>query len=188
MTDFSASLNNSMKKQLMYLKVVYFVCTILALLYIVRFNFEFEVPDYNFPLLSMWMILAFMPPFLLFHRKSYIAAATVVMVMASTMLIYLIYLSGGVDAPGIFWLATIPLGSAFLLRAPGALFGYIVVFLTLGAFGYLKIRGIAPTLILSKINYGYEKLYNIVTFLALSAYMTHYYMLKVDGRDDNESE
>ena len=170
----------------MYLKVVYFVGTVMSLLYIVRFNFEYQVPDYNTPLLGMWLILAILPPILLFKNKSYVAAATTVMIMTSALQIYFIYLSGGVDAPGVFWLATIPLGSAFLMRSRGAFFGYAVVFLTLVIFGYLKIRGVAPHLILSKINYGYEKLYNLVTFLALAAYMSHYYMLKAEGRDDDD--
>jgi hypothetical protein len=190
MSEFAANLNRSMKKQLIYLKVVYFVGTILPLLYIVRFNFEYQVSDYNFQLLIMWVIQLFVPPFFLYGQKSYIAAATTVMVMDSAFIIYFIYLSGGLDAPGVFWLATIPLGSAFLLRSRGAFFGYTVVFFTLVVFGYLKIRGIAPHLILSKINYGYEKMYNLGTFLALAAYMSHYYMIKVESRqeDDDSSD
>ena len=187
MSEFATELNRNMKKQLMYLKVVYFVGSILPLLYIVRFNFEYQVADYNFQLFAMWMIQAILPPYFLFKLKNYIAAATTVMVMDSALLIYFIYLSGGVDAPGVFWLATLPLGSAFLLRSRGAYFGYIVVFFTLVVFGYLKIRGVAPSLVLSKINYGYEKMYNLVTFLVLAAYMSHCYLLKIDERNDDPS-
>jgi hypothetical protein len=187
MADNIATDDTTMQRRLVYLKVIYFVCLVISLLYIVRFNFEYQIPDYNVPLIIMWILSVFLPPAFLYRNKSYTAAASTVFVMCSALLIYFLYISGGVDAPGIFWLAAIPLIAAFLLGGHGALLGYIVTFVTLIVFGYFKVRGTAPTLVLSKINYGYEKLYNIIMFLALAAYLSHFY-LQQSKADKNKKE
>lgn len=164
------------RKRLVYLKVVYLIGLATAIIYILRFNFEYGVSIYNTELLSMWALLLVLPPLFLYHYRSFLLSAFSACILQLGLVIYLLYLSGGVDAPGVFWLAGVPLVTAILLGFRGAVMGYAILCVTMAFFWYSKVNGTAPTLILSKLDYGYEKMFNIFTFLVFASYTTHHYI------------
>ena len=166
----------SHRKRLVYLKVVYLIGVAISAIYILRFNFEYGVEIYNNELLTMWALLVCLPPLFLYYYRNFLLAALSACVLELGLVIYLLYLSGGVDAPGVFWLAAVPLVTAILLGIRGAALGYTILCSTMAFFWYSKVNGSAPTLILTKLNYGYEKLFNIFTFLVFASYTTHHYI------------
>ncbi|MFS4458408.1 sensor histidine kinase [Bdellovibrio sp. HCB2-146] len=176
MADFVTTSEEARRKHVVYLKVVYTIGVSIILLYILRFNFEYKVPDYNTELITMWSLLLVLPPVLLYKYRLYFLAAFSICVLELSILLYLLYLSGGADAPGVFWLAAVPLVTAVLLGVQGAFLGYIIVFVTMGFFWYLKMHTGAPQLILQKINYSYEKMFNTFTFLIFASYTTNHYV------------
>ena len=176
MTEFVMTSEESHRKRLVYLKVVYLIGVAISAIYILRFNFEYGVEIYNNELLTMWALLVCLPPLFLYYYRNFLLAALSACVLELGLVIYLLYLSGGVDAPGVFWLAAVPLVTAILLGIRGAALGYTILCSTMAFFWYSKVNGSAPTLILTKLNYGYEKLFNIFTFLVFASYTTHHYI------------
>lgn len=176
MTEFVMTSEEAHRKRLVYLKVVYLIGVVISAIYILRFNFEYGVDIYNTELLTTWGLLVVLPPILLYYSKNFLLSALSTCVLELGLVIYLLYLSGGVDAPGVFWLAGVPLVTAILLGFRGAALGYTILCTTMAFFWYSKVNGTAPTLILSRLNYGYEKLFNIFTFLVFASYTTHHYI------------
>jgi signal transduction histidine kinase len=176
MAEFVMTSEEAHRKRLVYLKVVYLIGLATSVIYILRFNFEYGVSIYNTELLTMWALLLVLPPLFLYYYRNFLLSAISACTLQLGLVIYLLYLSGGVDAPGVFWLAGVPLVTAILLGFRGAVMGYTILCVTMAFFWYSKVNGTAPTLILSKLNYGYEKLFNIFTFLVFASYTTHHYI------------
>ncbi|WP_413558606.1 sensor histidine kinase [Bdellovibrio sp. HCB209] len=173
MFEFKITAEEAQQKRLFYLKMIYVFCLVISSVYLIKFNFEYHVTEFNTGLLTLWVATAILPPLFLYGYKSYSLAALSCSGLASTVLIYLLYLSGGVDAPGIFWLAAIPLVMGVLLRVRGAVLGYSVVFLTMIWFWYLKQRGDSVNIIATYGNYSFEKSFNVCTFLLFASITTH---------------
>src|SRR6478736_3897417 len=114
------------QKRLFYLKMIYFVSLAMSAVYLCKFNFEYRVSTYNPGLFSFWIGTALVPPILLYRFKNYKLAALSCALLATAVLVYLLYLSGGVAAPGIFWLAIVPFGFGVLLSTSGAFIGYTI--------------------------------------------------------------
>ena len=176
MFEFKITTEEAQQKRLFFLKMIYIICLMVSSIYLIKFNFEYNVPTYNARILTLWIVTAIIPPFFLYYLKNYTYSALSISVSASAMLIYLLYLSGGVEAPGIFWLAAIPLGMGVLLKVRGAVLGYVVVLSTMLWFWYLKRQGGSVNIIAAYGDYNYEKSFNVCTFLAFAGMTTHLYL------------
>ncbi len=176
MAGLTEQSEDAQKKRLAYLKLVYFAGIAIVLIYILRFNFEYGIPDYNTELIVLWLVLALLPPGLMYGYKNYFLTALVTFFLETVLVVYLLFVSGGVDAPGVFWLAVIPLVGAILLNTTGAITGYVMVFFSLIFFGYVKSVSETPQLVLQKINYSFEKLFNVSLFILFAGYTTHRYV------------
>lgn len=176
MFDFKFTAEEAHQKRLFYLKVIYFICLSISSVYLCKFNFEYHVTAYNTGLLSLWIATAILPPIFLYRFKSYVLAALSCSVLATGILIYLLYLSGGVEAPGIFWLAVIPFGMGVLLNEMGAFIGYGIVFSTMVWFWIEKYQGGAVNVVAAYGDYNLEKSFNVCTFLIFAGFTTHLYL------------
>ncbi len=176
MFEFRITAEEAQQKRIKYLKVIYIISCLVPIVYFCKFNFEFHVTEYNSILISIWLALVSIPAFIFFKLKNYLYAAITVSLFSTSLLIFFLYISGGVDAPGIFWLAAVPLVMAILLRARGAIVGYITVFATMLVFWYLKVHGLGPNVIALYGNYSFEKSFNVFIFLFFSAFTTHHYI------------
>lgn len=158
-----------------YLRVVYGLCGFNTLFYIFRFNFEYHVTEYNWILVPLWVGLMFVPAVYLYTLTRYQFAA--LWVCGTTMLLtdVLIYLSGGLDAPGLLWLAMYPLVLSMLLGYRWAYLGYSVVLATMPGFTYLNWNGLGPNLV---TQYGVpklEKILNLTGFMVFASVTAHFY-------------
>ena len=138
MRDLTFTSEDAYKKRLTYFKVIYFLTLAVSLLYIIKFNFQYKVPDYNSALIPIWVVLLIVPQVCLRLLKNYLISACIMGTMSSLILAYLLYLSGGVEAPGIFWLTAIPLVCGMLVGVPGAIGGQLAPLVILGVFLYAR--------------------------------------------------
>ncbi|MEK2690659.1 sensor histidine kinase [Bdellovibrio sp. GT3] len=176
MFEFKITAEEAQQKRLFYLKMIYVICLLISSVYLLKFNFEYHVSTYNGMLFTLWIATAILPPLFLYYFKSYTAAALTCVGLASGLLIYLLYLSGGVEAPGIFWLAAVPLVSGVLLKVRGAVYGYFSVFVAMIWFWILKMQGGGVNIIATHGDYDFEKSFNVCTFLIFAGITTHLYI------------
>lgn len=176
MRDLTFTSEDAYKKRLTYFKVIYSLTLLVSLVYILKFNFQYKVSDYNSALIPIWVVLLIVPQACLRLLKNYLISACIMGAMCSLILAYLLYLSGGIEAPGIFWLTAIPLVCGIMVGVPGAIGGYLAVFVILWFFWYARAQGFGPNVIAEYGDYNREKLFNVVVFLLFSAFNTHYYI------------
>ncbi|MEN0057417.1 MAG: sensor histidine kinase [Bdellovibrio sp.] len=177
MLDIEFTSEEAYKKRLTYFKVIYLISATVSFIYLMRYNFEYKVPDYNWLLVPAWLFLLIAPPLALKFSKNYFRSSLVLSTGSIGVLIYLLYLAGGVYAPGVFWLAAIPLGLGILLGVPGSVAGYFVVISVLIFFWYLKVHSLGPNVVADHGDFGEETLFNLVTFMIFSCFTTHQYIL-----------
>lgn len=176
MQDLRFTSEDAYKKRLTYFKVIYFLGLAVTLVYLLKFNYQYGVSHYNAILIPTWVTLLLLPPLSLKFSKNYLLSASILCVMAAFIVSYFLYLSGGIDAPGIFWLTAIPLICGILIGVSGAVLGYTIVILALLFFWYTRVSGFGPNIIAQYGDYSEEKLFNIILFLLFSGFNTHYYI------------
>lgn len=179
------SMEEISRNRVAYLKMVYMLCSFNTLFYILRFNFEYNVPEYNIVLLPFWTLMVFAPPAFLYIGKSYRWAAISMCSFTTALTIILIYISGGLSAPGIFWLAAVPLVLSMLLGNFGAFVGYAVDFVTVASFGYFHLHGIGPNVVRDHANFYVESIINLFGFIIFCSITAHSYH-KREGRYTEE--
>jgi signal transduction histidine kinase len=158
-----------------YLRVIYGLCGFNTFFYIFRFNFEYNVSTYNWMLVPLWASLMIGPAYFLAYSRRYVFASLWVCVVTIILTNVLIYLSGGLEAPGLLWLAMYPLVLSMLLGPPGAYFGYFVVLFTMAGFTYLNAVGLGPNLIVEYGSPKLEKIMNLVGFIVFASVTAHFY-------------
>jgi signal transduction histidine kinase len=114
------------------------------------------------------------------YRKtnSFPLAAYLTLLPPTVYLFALIWTAGGLDAPGSFWLSTIPLTYAVLLGARASMAGVIAI-LSFYVASYLATTfGVQPNILtyLPNYDYNFEKLFNYFAFLIYSASTSIFYI------------
>lgn len=88
----------------------------------------------------------------------------------------MLYASGGTSAPGIFWLAAIPLALGVLLGLRGTYVGYAIIVIAFFYFQYLKAHNLGPNIVADHGDYAQEKVFNLAAFLIFTSFTTHHYI------------
>lgn len=162
-------------RRIKYLRVIYIVCSVIILFFILRYNFEYRLPQYNLALVPLFICLLSTPLVYRFSQ-SYKTAAAWVVTFSSALLTVFLFTSGGIQAPGIFWLTTIPFTGGILYGRRGGLisaFGMVCIFVMLLAAEYLMEL---PNIVADKGIYRQEKFINIICFLFYSLLTTYYFI------------
>lgn len=176
MTDLKFVSDDTFRKRLLYFKVIYFVGLIVFTLYILKFNLEYRVTTFNPVLFPVWAIFILIPPLIFRFTKNYLYSALVLGSAGSFLLIYMLYISGGANAPGVFWLAAVPLSLGVLLGLPGTYAGYTAITIAFIYFLYIKAHHLTPNIVEGHADYSFEKLFNLIIFLLFSSFTTHQYI------------
>ncbi|WP_413613228.1 sensor histidine kinase [Bdellovibrio sp. HCB-110] len=177
MYDLEFTSEDAYKKRLTYFKVIYFIGVAVSLVYVIKYNFEYKVTEYNSVLIPGWLAFLILPPLVLRLTRNYLYSALTLGAVAISLLTYLLYTAGGGDAPGVFWLAAVPLVLGILIGLPGAVAGYFIIAAVIVFFWYMKANDMGPNVIAEYGDYGREKLFNLVTFLIFSCFTTHQYIM-----------
>lgn len=161
-------------KRLIHLKIVYTMGLVMAGVYLLKFNLQ-HGSVFNGLILPAWLLLAILPPLCLFYFKNFLWSTITTLTPLATILLCLIFATGGVDSPGIFWLATAPLGMAALLGLPGVIVGNGFVLSSIAFFWFLKKNGHYINFV-AKENYSLEKTFHLLAFLVFTSLIMHLYM------------
>ncbi|XGC81888.1 sensor histidine kinase [Bdellovibrio bacteriovorus] len=176
MRDLEFTSDEAFKKRLTYFKVIYALGVSVCLIYLVKYNFEYKTSEYNHVLIPGWLGFALIPPLIMKFTRNFLWSALTLSFFAIAMLTYLLYTAGGAEAPGIFWLAAVPLVLGVLIGLPGSLAGYIIVTIIITCFWVLHVSSIGPNVITDYGSYEKEKSFNLITFLLFSCFTTHQYI------------
>ncbi|MNK07885.1 Signal transduction histidine-protein kinase BarA [compost metagenome] len=166
-------------RRLKYLRVIYLVCSLIILFFILRYNFEYHLSKYNGVLLPSFFLLI-CTPFIYKFSKSYQIAAGWLVFLSSGILTFFLYTSGGIQAPGIFWLTSIPITGGILYGRRGGIYsaiGMTIVFLVLLTLDHSTVL---PNIVAERGIYKQEKLINISCFLFYSLLTTYYFIKNED--------
>jgi signal transduction histidine kinase len=106
----------------------------------------------------------------------YASAAVLLLLTLVFMMIMLIHLTGELFAPGIYWLATVPLATAILFGTRGAISGYFVVLASFTVFWLNHVMQTGPNLIPSPEVFREELILNLIVFIGFTSFTTHVYL------------
>lgn len=164
------------KKRLSYFTVVYAIVTSISLVYILRYNFEYRVYNYNPALIPIWILLVTTPLISIKYIGNFLLSSALLCGFASILLVYLLYTSGGINAPGVFWLTAIPLGCGILMGINATFIGNFFVVCSLMFFWYIHTTGTGPNIVAEYSDLETEKLFNLVTYLIFASFTIYHFL------------
>lgn len=163
------------KKRLVFFKLIYFIGAFLFLLYTWKFNVFYGVNHYNLILYPLTLLFLIGPWICL--KYSYAAGSIALTTMVVLLANIQIYIAGGLNAPGIIWLACIPPIFAVLTGRKGAHVAYVLVAISFLCFLGFRYYGIGPDLIAEHGNYLAEKTINLFFFIFFASFTTQQYLI-----------
>jgi len=121
---------------------------------------------------------------LFFIKRNYLLTAHFITVPCLVNFTLLIYLAGGVDAPGLFWLAALPVFFSVFYPKKGAIYGSL--FAAFLFAGYLILDNLVegPNLVRDFGAYKEEKILNFILFFLL----TSFYYINYTIQNNNYSK
>ena len=172
MTALIAYFNTEKGRRSRYFEAFHGLLVFILLIYILKYNFIYKVTEYNWIFIPEWLLICIIP---IIAKKYYGAesfAARLVLSFINTFaIVHLLYLCGGLAAPGLIWLCAIPIVLAVMLGVPWAIWGSIFILATLGVFLLLHEYRIGPN-ILAGADYPLEKFVNTTLFILFSGFTT----------------
>lgn len=152
------------KREWNTLFIIYPFAAIMLALYFLKYNFLYQVSEYNIYFLSL-LILMFVIVFLgLLSKKKNFAFLTYLFALTLAVF-FLIFVSGGVKAPGLSWLTLFGPVYGLFYGKKGIILGMIFSIISFIGFFYLDKFGLNPNVIAQHANYQHEKNSNFFTFI-----------------------
>lgn len=87
-----------------------------------------------------------------------------------------VYVAGGLLAPGVFWLAILPLVGGLNFGLPGATIGSIITSIYIGFLYIFSQFVVLPNLVEKYSNYQFEKQFNLILFTLVVSYLANYFL------------
>lgn len=172
MAAFISYFNTENGRRSRYFEAFHGLLVFILFLYILKYNFLYKVTEYNWIFIPEWLLICAVPVFAkkLYGVESFVARFTFGFT-CTFAIVHFIYLCGGIAAPGLIWLCTIPIVLAVLLGVTWAVWGNIFVLGVLGIFFIFHQYGLGPN-ILAGADYPIEKFLNITLFILFSGFAT----------------
>jgi signal transduction histidine kinase len=163
-------------RQKRHLKIIHLASIGVTIFFILRFNLTYHAHQYNAVLFTLLAAMLFAP--LIYPlTRNYRLSAMGVFLFPVASAIYFIYAAGGIDAPGVFWLAVIPTVGGILLGSQGALWSGTFMFAAIGTYCGLGLLGITwPNIITDPDSYRSEKIINVPIFALFNLIITFYFI------------
>ena len=137
---------------------------IILIIYFFKYNFKYHVDEFNEEILfSFCLFIATLIYGFITHKKNQTLYAY--LVVLSGTICFFIYVSGGIEAPGLFWLSFLGPIYGLFFRKRGIIVGAIVSVVAFSVYYYLHKLGLNPNIIAQHANYQAEKNSNFFTFL-----------------------
>jgi signal transduction histidine kinase len=134
--------------------------------YLYRYNTYYDVPLANYFISTCMTFNLF--GFYFFFKKQYEKAAVAVLIPGTLDLIFLIFLAGGINAPGTFWLAILPFFYGMFFGKIGSIVGAVVTFSTYGIYFLLYQLGYRDTVVTEDVLF-FERVSNLFNYTLITA-------------------
>lgn len=176
----TSSSDQFLKRKLKYLRVVFTICLTLMGIYFLRYNFEFGTTSFN-GLFILTFALILPSPYIYSRTKNLTLASSLIVWPATIYLLILIWTSGGIDAPGVFWLSAIPLTTAILLGVRVSIFSIFIIALFLLTSIIAKTLGYDSNILGDVVDPKLERTINVITFMIYSL-VTSIYFIQAEAK------
>lgn len=163
-------------KEISYLNVVYILSALSLGFYIWRYNIFYNISQFNIMLLPLYILLLLSPLFFFKHRNKQFYAFNVI-IPGYLISFILIYLSGGLTAPGIYWLGTLPIVCGFLFGRIGLASGVAILVFLLSVLGCANYFDFGLNFIESVKQDNTERVINTLLFFVFITVSTSYFLL-----------
>lgn len=169
-----------LSRKLKQLQVFYLSCLLFLPFFIARQLIYYHTADY-LPVLVPWYLVLVGSPWVYRKTGNYFLSSGLTSGLGIGLIIVLIGLAGGNQAPGVFWLTAAPLVFGILFGLRGVLAGAGVMAGSVIGFHLLDQAGVLPNLAARYDTYNTEKLVNLVGF-GLYGVVTSYYFIDVEKK------
>lgn len=168
-------LNSLESRRWFYFKIMYPTFAMNYIFFFVKYNFQYNYSDFNIPLFILFAFIMISP---LLYRvfKSYKIMACYFFVTSVTLVALLVYLAGGLHAPGVFWIAIFPMVGGVLLGRKGIYLGLFFSMAFLSTFFLLNQAGYYINIITLNNVYEQEKKINVFIYIFYNAVITYYFI------------
>lgn len=141
----------------------------MILFYILKYNFEIKVYEYN-PVLISGLFLLLLAPAICNKTRSYQITAYWVLIISASIVSFFIYTAGGIHAPGAFWISIYPFVGGLLLGVRGAKVGTAMTLSSLAIYYVLEKMNLIPNLVFKEIPYEKQRIVNLFAFIIYSIF------------------
>jgi signal transduction histidine kinase len=172
--------------QLKYFKFLHIAIAIALTGFVVRYPLEYKINDYNAFLIPP-LILFYFLPWLYKKTDNLNLTCGLLIILSCFVASCIIFVAGGFDAPGIFWLAFVPLMSGILLGEKGTIGGIGISLIILLVFYILNQMGINPNIVRALDLYKSEKLINTIIFFIFTSGVT-FHLIRTQNKIRSEYE
>jgi len=156
------------KREWNTLFLIYPFALIMLSIYFLKYNFLYKVNEYNIYFYSLFIMMIIIICVGFFSMKKNLAFITYLFSLSIATL-FLIFVSGGVKAPGLAWLTLFgPVFGLFYGKRGIFLGVFLSIFFFISLF-FLDKYGMNPNVITYHANYQIEKNSNFFTFLIFMA-------------------
>jgi signal transduction histidine kinase len=152
------------KREWNTLFIIYPFALIMLILYFLKYNFYYKVSDYNNYFYTLLMLMVVIITMGLISKKKDLAFVTYLFALTIAV-VFMIFVSGGVKAPGMAWLTLLGPVYGLFYGKKGIFLGLICSVIFFIILFYLDKYGLNPNVILMHANYQTEKNSNFFTFL-----------------------
>jgi signal transduction histidine kinase len=150
-----------------------FITIAIQSFYLHRYNTYYKLPIANYVIGTCMFSNLF--AFYFFCKQKYKSAAVSVLIPGTIDLIFLIFLGGGINAPGTFWLAILPFFYGVFFGKAGAILGAVITFSTYGLYLLLYSMGYRDSVVTSEEEMIWERTANLFNYsLVMALYYTSY--------------
>ncbi len=169
---------NDLEKRQKYFTFLYPVILLPFIFYFIRLNWVYKNYQHNFFLGIIFFILLVVVPILYKFSKNLFLTLWIFYSAIIFSATFLIYIAGGYEAPGVFWISLIPVVAVALLGERGVLIGIIyTIFTALIYHLYPTPPEMLPIEFKNLQYYQQERTLNLNVFILFTLVFTYVYYL-----------
>ena len=156
------SLDPDSQRKWLTVLLINFLTICIQIFYLYRLNFLHYKPIVNF--ITIPCLICNLLAFYFYYKNIYFYSALFVILPGTVDLIWLIFMAGGIGAPGVFWIAILPFFYGTFFDKKGAIIGTIITFSTYAFYYIAENYMVMPTVTTTYEAYHREKFTNLINY------------------------
>ena len=173
---FKTDMQHPQDKEIAYLRLIYLLSAAILGFYLARYSFVYDITRYNFVLVPLYLVLLSAPLFF-YRTKSLLIAAAAVLGPSYILIFVFIYLAGGITAPGIYWLSTMPIILGFLFGRNGFFIGSSLLVVLTGILISFSFLGLTVNILPDPQTEATERVFQVLLFFPFIIFTSGYFLV-----------